>query len=72
MDAAAILALVEKGISVASSLIVAGQSAAPAWAALTNLFNKKTGEITQADLDATEAVLDEQIAKFNAPLPPDA
>ncbi len=69
MDASAILALVEKGIGIASALIAAGQSAAPAWAALQNLFNRDTA-ITQADLDHTETVLDALIDEFNTPLPP--
>ena len=68
MDAAAILALVTQGISVASALIAAGQSAAPAWQALQNLFNQ-TATISQADLDKTEAVLDALIDQFDLPLP---
>ena len=70
MDAAAILALVTQGISIASALIAAGQSAAPAWTALQNLFNR-TGTITQADLDKTEAVLDALIDEFDLELPPE-
>ena len=70
MDAAAILALVEKAIGIASSLIIAGQSAAPAYQALINLFNR-SGAITQTDLDKTEAVLDALIDEFNVPLPPE-
>lgn len=69
MDIDAILALVTKGISVASALITAGQSAAPAFAALENLFKPKD-TITQADLDAADVTLDTLLDQFNLDLPP--
>jgi hypothetical protein len=69
MDVAAILALVTKGISIANALIMAGQSAAPAFAALQNLFKGKA-TITQADMDSTDAVLDALLDDFNLELPP--
>ena len=69
MDVAAILALVTKGISIANALITAGQSAAPAFAALQNLFKGKA-TITQADMDSTDAVLDALLDNFNLELPP--
>jgi hypothetical protein len=69
MDVAAILALVTKGISIANALITAGQSAAPAFAALQNLFKGKA-TITQADMDSTDAVLDALLDDFNLELPP--
>jgi hypothetical protein len=68
MDIAAILALVTKGISIASALIEAGQSAAPAFAAIENLFKAKE-TITQADMDAADSVLDGLLADFNLDLP---
>lgn len=70
MDVSAILALVTQGISVASALIQAGQSAAPAFAALENLFKSRAVAITQADLDQTEAVLDALIDQFDIDIPP--
>ena len=70
MDVTAILALVSQGISVANALISAGQSAAPAFKALENLFKKRAVAITQADLDQTEAVLDALIDQFDIDLPP--
>lgn len=71
MDIVAILALVAKGITVATALLEAGQSAAPALAALTKLVTgAQTGAVTKAQLDATEAVLDSLIADFNVELPP--
>lgn len=69
MDLAAILDLVTKGVSVASALITAGESAAPAFSALQNLFKDKT-TITQADMDAADAALDELLDEFNLELPP--
>ena len=71
MEAAAILALVEKGVTIATALIAAGQSAAPAYQAIVNLFNRET-PIAQADLDKTEAVLDALIDQFNVELPPES
>ena len=69
MDVTAILALVTKGISIANALITAGQSAAPAFAALQNLFKGKA-TITQSDMDSTDAVLDALLDDFNLELPP--
>ena len=70
MDAAAIFLLIEKGITVISTLIAAGQSAEPAIAALLKLIGgAKAGTVTQAEMDATDALLDDQLAQFNADLP---
>lgn len=72
MDIAAIFLLIEKGLTVANTLIEAGQSAAPAIETLKNLVTgAKQGTVTDADLTATEALLDAQIADFNTDLPPD-
>ena len=68
MDAAAIIALVTKGIAIATSLIAAVQSAAPAYQALINLFNRSTA-ITQSDIDKVEAILDGLIDQFNLAMP---
>jgi hypothetical protein len=70
MEAAAILALVEKGITIGSALLAAGMSAAPAFAAIGKLFDRETA-ITQSDLDETEAVLDALLDQFNIELPPE-
>lgn len=70
MDFASILALIGKAETVASALIAAGQNAAPAWAAIKNLFKDKD-TITQADMDAADAILDGLLAGFNAELPPE-
>lgn len=71
MDIIAILALVEKGITIAEALLSAGQSAVPAFDALKNLITgAKAGTVTQEQLDATETLLDQLIADFNLDLPP--
>lgn len=71
MDIMAILLLVEKGVAVASTLIAAAQNAEPALQAIKDLITgAKTGTVTQADLDKTEAVLDALIDDFNTDLPP--
>lgn len=68
MDITAIAALVVKGVNIASALIAAGQSAAPAFQALENLFKSKE-TITQADMDATDSILDGLLNDFNSDLP---
>jgi hypothetical protein len=69
MNAVAILALVEKGMTIISALLAAGQTAAPAISALTGLVQKgQTGTVTDSDLDAVEGVLDQQIDEFNLDL----
>ena len=73
MDVAAILLLIEKGVTVISALVSAGQSAAPAIAALLKLVQgAKTGTLTPEEMAATDALLDQQMADFNADLPPNA
>lgn len=65
----AILDMIEKGISIASTLIAAEQKAEPALAAVLSLVTKaKDGTVTRADIEATRKTLDDQIADFNAPM----
>ena len=69
MDYIAILALVQKGITVAETLYEAGKSAAPALEAITALVTgAQSGTVTDDDLAKTEALLDSMIAEFNAPI----
>lgn len=70
MDFTKIVDLITKAENIASVLIAAGQNAAPAWAAIKGLFKDKAA-ITQADMDATDAILDGLLADFNADLPPE-
>lgn len=70
MDFMAILALVEKGVTVISALISAGESAAPAIQVLTGLITgAKTQTVTQEQMDAADAALDALVADFNLDLP---
>lgn len=70
MEIMAVLALIEKGITIANILIAAGQSAAPALDSIINLVRgTREGAVTQQDLDKTEALLDTLIADFNTELP---
>lgn len=72
MDLTAIFDTVSKGITIITALLEAGQSAAPALNALRALVTgAQTGTVTQADLDKTEALLDQMIADFNIDLPPE-
>ncbi len=67
MDVLAILALVEKGITIANLAIEAGKSAAPAFNALKALFAsaKVKGTVSNEDMLKTDAVLDGMLAEFN-------
>lgn len=66
MDFAAILLLVQKGITIAEALLAAGQTAAPALTAIKNLVTGAAkGSVSDDDLAATEAQLDSLIEQFN-------
>lgn len=72
MNIAAILAIISKGITVAETLIEAGQTAAPAFEALKNIIGSaEKGTVTDEQLTQTEALLDSLIDDFNADLPND-
>lgn len=69
MDALAIFALIEKGVSIAEILIAAGKSAAPAFEVIKNLVTgAQAGTITDEQLAQNEAVLDGLIGDFNQPM----
>ncbi len=69
MDIMAILALIEKGISVISMLETAGQAIAPAVKVVTDLVSgAKAGTVTLQQLNDTETALDGLIADFNTPI----
>lgn len=77
MDPIAIFALIERAITIISTLISAGQAAEPAIAGIiANIRNllsgAQAGTLTQAEMDATDALLDKQIADFNLDMPPAA
>jgi hypothetical protein len=69
MDAAAIFALIVKGLGVIEAVIAAGQSALPAIKVMIDLVTgAQNGTVTDQQLADTEAVLDQMIADFNLPL----
>lgn len=70
MEAVArVLPLIVKGIGVASTLIAAGQNAAPAWRAIKALItHAEAGSVTDVALEATESDLDALIDRFNRPI----
>ncbi len=69
MDIAAILALVAKGMDVITTAVAIGKEVAPAVQVVKDLVTgAQTGDVTDAQLEATEATLDQMISDFNAPL----
>lgn len=69
MDAAAIFALIEKGLTLLPILISAGQEIGTTIENLKNLAsNAQAGTVTQDQLDSLEADLDASIVEFNAPM----
>jgi hypothetical protein len=69
MDVMAILDLIAKGVTVANSLIEAGQKAGPALDVILNLVTgAKTGTVTDEQLSQAEAILDGLINDFNLPM----
>lgn len=67
MDPMTIFMLVERGLTLIPILIKAGENAGPAIKALKDLVTgARTGTVTQAEIDKTEALLDSLIAEFNA------
>lgn len=70
MDIVAILALVQKGLSVAAAIYEAGKNAAPAIQAISNLVTgAQKGTVTDEEITSTEALLDQLIADFNLDIP---
>lgn len=69
MNIVAIFDLVTKGLGVVDTLITAGRDAAPAIKVVTDLVSgAKTGTVTDAELTASEAALDQMITDFNQPI----
>lgn len=69
MNIAAILLLIQKGVTIAEALIAAGQTATPAFNVIKNLISgAQKGAVSDDDLDITEAQLDQLIEDFNLPI----
>lgn len=69
MDMTRILAAVEKGLSVVTALAASEKKIEPAVKVVYDLVvNAQTGDVTDAQLDTTEATLDGMIEDFNSPI----
>lgn len=69
MDAAAIFALLEKGLTLIPILLQAGSSIEPYIERLIGIAQGgATGTVTQDELDSLEADLDRALADFNQPM----
>ena len=66
MDVMAILALVQKGLSIVEAIYEAGKDAAPAIIALKDLITGAQNDtITDEQIAGIEALLDQMISDFN-------
>ena len=66
MEVAAILALIEKGLTVIGAIVAMGQEVGPAIESLINLVRgAQTGDVTDEQMAQTEALLDKLIGDFN-------
>lgn len=69
MDIIAILALVAKGLSIATAAIEVGKNAIPAVEAVKDLVTAaQTGNVTDQQLTDTEEALDSMLDDFNKPI----
>lgn len=68
MDIARIFAIVQKGMGIVTTLAQQGKDIMPAVTAITNIVSKRPEDVTEADLDETERVLDEKLDEFEKPL----
>lgn len=72
VDLNTILGLISKGVNIVQMLWEAGKDIAPAVTVLKNLIaGGQQGNLTAEELLALEEELDQQIAAFNEPLPPE-
>jgi hypothetical protein len=69
MDAAAIFAVIEKGLTLLPLLLSAGVSIEQTIANLVSLSQAgQTGTVTDDQLNTIEAQIDAQLADFNTPM----
>lgn len=69
MGAAAVFAIIEKGLTIIPILLQAGSEIGPLVQRLIDMAKGgANGSVTQADLDALEADLDQALADFNTPM----
>lgn len=69
MNAAAIFAILDKGLTLIPLLLQAGSEVVPLVERMSQIAKGgATGTVTQAELDALEADLDAALADFNQPM----
>lgn len=69
MDALAIFATIQKGLSIITALAESEKKIEPAVKVVYDLvINAQTGDVTDAQLDSIEATLDGMIEDFNSPI----
>ncbi len=69
MDILAVMALIAKGVSIATAAVEIGKDAVPALTAVKDLVTSfQAGAVTPQTLADTEASLDALIDEFNAPI----
>lgn len=69
MDPLTILSFVSMGLKVLEAVSAKGGVLDVGLSALSNLTSKPAEEVTQADLDSAQTVLDSMIDEFNVPMP---
>lgn len=68
MDIQRIFDLGMKGVNLITSLATQGKDISRAATALKNVFSKRPEDVTEAELDEVERVLDELLDEFEKPL----
>lgn len=57
-----------KGLNLMQGLAQQGKDIKPVWNALTNIWSKQADQVTDEDLDKTEADLDAALDEFEKPM----
>lgn len=68
MDIARLFKIGMTGLNLVQSLAQQGKDVTPTITALTKVFSKHPEQITDAELDDTEAELDRQLDEFEKPM----
>lgn len=68
MDIARVFEVGMKGLNLITTLAQQGKDITKVVQATTNIFSKRPEDVTDADLDDTEALLDSELDEFEKPL----
>lgn len=68
MDIGKLFGVAMKGVTLIQSLAQQGKDIKPVVTALTNVFSKHPDQVTDAELDETEADLDAALDEFEKPM----